>query len=261
MTRLARTPPTRRVERGNGHSYYLDGERADGVTYALDQGFPKPGLLKWSAEATAKYAVDHWEELAELKTSEKLDTLFGARFKDRDEAGRAGTLVHRLALELARGAEVDVPDYIAGHVDSYLKFATDWNVVDYLVEVVVLNRRWRYMGTLDLIGEIAGELWLIDFKTARSGVFAENGLQLAAYRNAESYLGDDGLEHDLPKVERCGVVWIRADGYDLTPVDAGPEEFRTFLYALEIARWRSKDGRSRSVVGEALEPPNRSEVA
>src|SRR5262245_542687 len=261
MTAINRTPPTRRVERGGGHSYFLDGERADGVTYALREGFPKPALINWAANATRDYAVDHWDELGELATSEKIKRLSNARYEDRDAAGNAGTAVHRLVHDLARGVEVDVPEYLTGHVDAYLRFVDEWHVVDRLAEVVVLNRQWRYMGTLDLIADLDDEPWLLDFKTARSGVFAENGLQLAAYRNAESYIGDGDLEHDLPTVERTGFVWIRSDGYDLIPVEAGPVEFRTFLYALELARWRAKDGRSADVVGEALEPPYRTEAA
>jgi hypothetical protein len=255
---MSPAPPTRRVSRGKGHSYFLDGDRALGVTTALGDGFPKPALIGWAANATRDYAVDHWDELAQVGPAERIKRLSKARYEDRDEAGNAGTQVHRLALQLAAGEEVTPPEPLIGHVDSYLRFVEQWQPVEWLHEVVVINRRFRYMGTLDLITELGdGQTWLLDWKTARSGVFAENALQLAGYRNCETYIGADGAEHPLPTVDACGVVWLRADGYDLIPVEAGPEEFRIFLYALGIARWRDAE----SVVGEALDAPTPKGVA
>jgi hypothetical protein len=249
-------PPTRRVSHGKGHSYFLDGSKEIGVTTALGEGFPKPALINWAGKTTASYAVDHWDELAELNVTERYRVLEKARYADRDEAGNAGTQVHRLAQQLAAGAEVSVPEHLEGHVDSYLRFADEWDVKERLHEVVVINRRFRYMGTLDVIGDLADErTWLLDFKTARSGVFAENALQLAGYRNAETYIGADGEEHPIPEVDQCGVVWLRSDGYDLFPLEAGPDEFRIFLYALGIARWRASQYPDAIVIGEALEPP------
>lgn len=246
---------TRRVSHGKGHSYFLDGDKSIGVTTALGEGFPKPALINWAANVTRDYAVDHWEELSEMSPSERIKELSKARFADRDEAGNAGTQVHKLAHRLSAGEEVTVPEHLTGQVDSYLRFVSEWSVVDRFAELVVINRRFRYMGTLDVIAGLAdGRTWLLDFKTARSGVFAENALQLAGYRNAETYIGADGQEHEMPEVDQCGVVWIRADGYDLYPFEAGPEEFRIFLYALGIARWR-KDQDPPTVIGEALEPP------
>ena len=47
--------------------------------------------INWAANTTAEYAVDRWEELAELGPSEKLKRLKAARFEDRDQAARRGT--------------------------------------------------------------------------------------------------------------------------------------------------------------------------
>lgn len=251
-------PGTRRVNRGGGHSYYLDGEPTLGVTTAIGEGFPKPGLIGWAANSTRDYAVDHWAELSELGPAEKIKRLSRARYEDRDEAGKAGTKVHTLAQKLSAGEEVEVPEILVGHVDAYLKFVDEWEPVEQIVEGIVLNRRFGYMGTLDIVAVLAdGRRWLLDLKTARSGVFAENALQLAGYRNAETYLDSFGVERTMLEVDRCGVVWVRADGYDLVPVEVGAEEFRIFLYALGIARWRDDE----SVVGEALAAPTRMEAS
>jgi hypothetical protein len=111
--------------------------------------------------------------------------------------------------------------------------------VPVLTERVVGSRRYGYCGTFDLVADIAGTRWLLDWKTS-GAVYPETGLQLAAYRYADAYLGDDGVEIPMSEVgiERCGVVRLAADGsYDLRPVAAEEDpQFRFFLHALWIAR-------------------------
>ncbi|HEY7037171.1 MAG TPA: hypothetical protein VH482_37970 [Thermomicrobiales bacterium] len=251
---------TRRLERGRGHSYELDGRPVDGVTSILSNGVPKPALINWAANETAAYAVNHWDELGQREVAERLRTLERARFIGRDSAAVRGTEIHRLAHRLAAGELVDVPDPLIGHVDAYLTFVEEWQPEEIVVEAVVGNRAWNYMGTLDLLARLGdGRLWLLDWKTGTSGVWPEAALQLAAYRYAEFFLDVDGREQPLPEVEEAGCVWLRADGYDVVPVDTSPETFRTFLYAAQVARFVKSP---RTVfVWPALSPPTRRSVA
>lgn len=245
--------PTRRVNRGRGHVYFLDTEPADGVTWLLDNGVPKPALVGWAANVTADYATDHWDELAELKPSQRAAILKRARWEETDKAARRGSEVHDYARRLALGQEVNVPEELRDHVDAYLRFVDEWEPHELVVETIVGNRQWRYMGTLDLIAQLAdGKVWLLDWKTGGKGVYRESALQLAAYRHAEFYLDVMGNEHPMPQVDCCGVVWLRADGYDLYPVEADDDAFRTFLYAAEVARFTS--GPVEAVIGESLRP-------
>lgn len=253
---IERTPTplaTRRVNKGRGHVYLLDGSPADGVTTVIGEGIPKPALIGWAANTTAAYAVDNWDELATVGVAARLERLKKARWEDSDAAARRGTEVHAFAQRLMAGQSLDVPEELVDHVDAYIAFDADWKVEESLVEVVIVNRRHRYMGTLDMVATLKdGLTWLLDWKTTRSGVYPENALQLAAYRNAETYLGADAQEYPMPAIDRCGVVWLRADGYDLVPCDLeDPEEtFRTFLYAQQVAQWRAKP--REEVIGEAL---------
>ena len=246
--------PTRRVDRGRGHSYLMDGEPADGVTWVIDHGLAKPALIGWAANATAGYAVDHWSELAELPISRRLDVLKRCRYEERDAAARRGTEVHGYAHALAAGEDVTPPDELLGHVDAYLAFADVWQPSEILTEVTVGNRRYRYMGTLDAVAKLAdGQTWLLDFKTNRSGVYIESALQLAAYRHAEWYLGINGDELPMPEVDQCGVLWLRADGFDLYPIDASEQTFRKFLHAQQVARFITAP--KEAVIGESLNAP------
>lgn len=250
---------TRRIAHGRGHRYELDGARAIGVTTATDKGVAKPNLVRWAARSVAGYAVDHWPELEAMKPSERMKVLERAPWAERDEAAVRGRDVHELVERLAAGEELSVPEALVGHVDAYLKFVQDWRPKELLVEATVVSRAHGYMGTLDLIADLAdGARWLLDWKTAASGIWPETALQLAAYRHAETYLTDDG-EEALPSVDRVGALWLRADGYDLIPVQAGWDEFRRFQYAQQMAAFAELP--REALIGEALSPPALEEVA
>jgi hypothetical protein len=277
----------KRINSGSGHRYTLDGEKCIGVTTAMSAGLPKPALVGWAARTVAEYVADRLEQPEGTKTitadrllrdlrewnktrkwPEKLNgdlprigvaKLLGqVQYAQRDEAANRGTDVHTLASRLADGEEVTVPEPLVPFVDSYLKFLDEWDVDVELTEFIVGHRRWNYAGTGDLIAMLFGERWLLDIKTSGSGVYGETGLQLAAYGNAEFYLAEDGTEQPLPSIDRYGVVWVRADGYDLVPFDVEPADFRQFLYCLATARWvaeRDAKDAPRPIKGDALHAP------
>ena len=251
------THPTRRVDRGRGHSYFLDNVPRLGVTKVLDDGVPKPALVGWAANVTIDRVTDDWDALVEMKPSERAAFLRRARFEAKDEAARRGSEVHSYALRLQAGEEVDVPEELEGHVDAYLQFVAEWEPRELVVETVVGNRRWRYMGTLDAVAQLAdGQVWLLDWKTGGKGVYPETALQLAAYRYAEFLLLEDGTELPMPQVDACGAVWLRADGYDLVPVQADEDAFRTFRFAIEVAKFTQAPIEAH--IGAAVQPPERS---
>ena len=155
-----------------------------------------------------------------------------------------------------------MPEELAGHVDAYLKFLAEHDPDPIAVELVVASRSPRYCGTADLVAHMDGQVWLLELKTSRSGIWPESALQACAYSRAQTYTiaGGDGQEHPLSElgIERCGSVWIRSDGYDLRPLDTGPAVWAYFrhLAALHHATWTA-DGkdRTRRWVGWSIEPP------
>jgi hypothetical protein len=305
-------PPTRIQRHGNGHSYYLDGEKVPGVTTILSNGIPKNGLIGWAAGSVADFVVNNlstatapdgrtrivaddlvrealeWNATRgsyAVKTgNEKLPRLALAKilssimYRDRDEAAAKGTEVHALAERIARGEEVEVPEHVDGHVRSYLRFLEEWDPTAALLERVVVNRRWGYMGKLDMIADFPGEWpagtpWegqpigrgLVDLKTSRSGVFAETALQLSGYRYAETMIdGVDGagnvLEVPVPEVQWCGAVWIRADGFDVYRFDVTERTFRVFLYAKHVGEWLDyREGPAGTIKSDSIAPPTRKD--
>jgi hypothetical protein len=86
-----------------------------------------------------------------------------------------------------------------------------------------------------------GRTWLLDWKTTSKGVFPEHVLQLAAARYADFTLAPDGRELPIPRIDATGIIWLRADGYDLHPVEANQDAFRLFLYVKQLHGFVSDD--------------------
>ncbi len=240
---------------GKGHSYKIDGETVPGVTTLINQGLPKPALPYWSARTVAEYVADAdnetLEALRSLGRSGMVAALKETPWGKRDTAAKRGTEVHTLAEKLVHGEEIDVPEELAGHVDSYVKFLDEWKPEPVLVEAVVGSRKWRYCGTLDLVCTLPdGRTVLMDVKTSASGIWPETAYQLSAYRYAEVYL-DGGAETPMVDVDAGYAIWVRADGYDVIPVRCDEPVFKDFLH---IA-WTAKAvDRNKQLIGEAVRP-------
>lgn len=229
-----------RIETKTGHYYKLDGRRVTGVTTLIGGGLPKPKLVDWAAREVAEYVADNPDDVDALRARGR-DELVGflkERHKAvRDRAAARGTSIHSLAEQLVSGAEVDVPEELAGHVESCARFLDDWRVRPRIVERAVASRQWWYSGTFDLIGEVPdGRDVIVDYKSARSGIWGETALQLAAYANAEFFLDEAGLEQPVPRIDAGLAVWLRADGYDAYEIADLDGAFRIFKHVAHIAR-------------------------
>jgi hypothetical protein len=261
--------PVRRVKSGNGH-YYVDanGARVPGVT-TMVKGIPSQALMNWGPKVTAEYAVDHWDELSDLAPSVRLNRLLRARYEVKDSAAKRGHEVHDLAERLLAGEEVDVPDDIAGHVESCIHMIDSYKMSPVITEAVIFSHTHGYAGTLDALADFPLGLpsphpWtssildppglriLCDWKTNRGGIYGETALQLSGYRYADTYLHRDGSEHAMLAVDGCAAIHITADGFDLIPVTADESTLRTLLYAGETYKF-SQNG--REYVGDPIRQP------
>jgi hypothetical protein len=253
MSKRQPAPPTRIQRSGNGHSYYLDGEKVPGVTTILSDGIPKTGLIGWASNIPADFVANllqvtrngegrvrivadelveelriwqqsrtgqkivPWSDATPLPRAAVADALASLRFRDRDEAAGKGTEVHGLGDRLAHGEEVEVPEHLVGR-------------------------------------------GLLDIKTARSGIFSDVALQLQAYRFGETILR--GLEEvPMPSVDFVAAIHVRADGYDVIPFDVTGDPntdpaYRCFLYAKQVGEWLDwKEGPASRVRLDAATPP------
>jgi hypothetical protein len=251
--------PIRRHDTAKGHSYKdATGARVPGVTTIIGNGLPKPSLINWAGNATADAAINQWDELTTLPPAARLKRLKDARYEDKDRAGKRGTEVHGYAEQLAKGEPVQVPDELVGHVESYAKFLEEFDVHPVHIEFSVASYKHGYAGTGDLIADLIvngkRKLLLIDVKTNRTGIFPETALQTAGYRYADVLIQGNN-ERPMPEVDGCAAIWVRSDGYSLIPLTAGPDQFRTFLYVSEVAKFQHD---ASDVVGPPIKPPTAS---
>lgn len=236
----------KKVKRGRIHTYVDEhGTKIKSVTQLISEGFPKPALTSWAARCAAERAVDmsadQWSDLRSQGRDAAVKAIKGAYVDMRDAAAARGTTVHNIAEKVMRGEVVEVPEAVAGHVESALQFMKDWQLRPVLIERPVISRTWSYAGTFDLIADVPdGRRILFDYKTGASGIWPDTALQLAAYRFADHYLGTDD-ETEIPMKEvgitHVRAVWVRADGYDVIPLRADEQVFKAFLHVASVARF------------------------
>ncbi|WP_019618409.1 hypothetical protein [Gulosibacter faecalis] len=265
-------PRFKRRNFGRGHGYqYLDAEgqyqKMDGVTTLLSNGLPKPALINWAANTTADYAVNNWDELAEMPIASRLKTLKDARYADRDAAAKRGTEVHDLAEQLAHGEDVEVPDEIRGHVESAAAFLDDFEVELILSETPCFHEKALYGGTFDLLlrsKKFPGKVILADWKTNRSGIYPETALQLTAYARSTHYAKADGslgLTADLG-ITDLWAIWIRSDGYAVYPMEFSQATWHAFGHIAQVAKTASnRDVADTWKKPEIVAPSSKEEAA
>ncbi len=274
----ARNPVTTvGVQRTPRHLYYFNGAGPwPGVTTVTDV-LDKPALTKWHRTQVAEAAIRHAERLIVDRDAGDVDAAVAYLLNLRNEGteGRdRGTRIHA-ALESVLRRE---PYALDPRDEPAVAGARAWlntrGVRPIEVEAFLINETAGYGGTCDLIAEIDGETWLLDWKTSKtvawpSGqVYDEMRLQLAAYAHAEfSAKVGDPERYPIPAITRFGIVPVTDGGTKLYEAAVTDEDWTTFRACLWIHGWRSKHlaraPRRCAMTADFLLPPlvDRSDVA
>ena len=249
---------------GRGGRFYLwKKKRYWSVTTIIGGGLPKPVLVNWAKKFTAEYAVAHIEELKVLVEGDPkgaIDWLKGAAYRDRDSKADLGSIVHDASEAHVLGRPYPpVNEEQQPYMDAFLAWIEDFQPTFEAVEAPCFSDTHRYAGTLDAIAVIDGKRYLLDYKTGK-GVYPEVGLQLAAYRYSETFIGlPNGEEAPTPKVDGCAVVHLRPEGYSFVPIRADHEVFNAFLFCREVFRFTQDI--AGEVVGEPMRPSLQQQLA
>lgn len=205
------TQPKYATQDKNGRRLYRDPlnpkKRVPSVTTVMGMK-AKPLLVNWAAKCSAEYAIENWEMLSGLSPAERLTLIKGAHNRKRDDAADLGDKVHLFAEAYLKDEPMPAyPEEAKASVANLLAWIDLIEPRLIAAEVSVISDL-GYAGTFDLLAEIDGEIWLLDWKTGK-GVYDEVGMQLAALHFADRVLSDEPVE--LPTATRFGVVHVRPD--------------------------------------------------
>ncbi len=157
----------RKINFNEPHITYRNskGEKVVGVTTAIGI-LSKPALIPW--------AYNRGKAGLEL-------------YESRDRAASAGTIVHERIMAYYKGYEIDnsniAPDVweaTENSMKSFYEWARPRDVKPIMIEEPSVSEKYQYGGTFDILGEMDGELTLLDFKTG-SNLYDEHFIQLAGY--------------------------------------------------------------------------------
>lgn len=225
------------------------------VTWITSYYYKSPYLMEWIAK-------QGWDEAEAIKRA----------------ASDKGSKVHAAIVDLIDGNKIIGFD-TAGKVTQYRNPTTEqledltieeyeaiMSFVDWYIEVkpkvlarefVIWSDEFNYAGTVDLLCEINGEKYIIDFKTSKS-VWTEFKLQVSAYKKA--YL--EGVRNDLLQLAqkekwktdrfqqeaepykniKLGILQLgyglNRKGFKFTDVD---DKFELFLSAQQM--WKEEAGK------------------
>lgn len=251
------TGPRNAKTTSKGRTYQWRDETFDSVTTILSGGIPKPALTNWAAKSVAEYVVENLAKVSAIAQDDPaaaIDLCKGSPWRQRDKAADVGSTVHQIAelhvLGMPLPDESSLDPAVAPVLVWFEKFLAEWNPTYELSEATVYSRRYGYAGTLDAIFTLPdGRRFLCDYKTGRA-IYGEVALQLAAYRYADFIGLPDGSEVEMPEVDGCVALHLTSTGYQLVPVEAGPDELKMFRFAQQV-RWFVND-RSRQVLGAPM---------
>jgi hypothetical protein len=128
----------------------------------------------------------------------------------RDEAGRRGSVVHKLTEDYDTGEEVQLVnkngsiDYKLNEwamFERYVEFRKRFQFVTDCIELNIISKDLGYAGTIDRVINMNGERILLDIKTSNA-IYPSYWLQLAAYR---ALLYSAGIE-----VDKVAILWLNA---------------------------------------------------
>jgi hypothetical protein len=95
---------------------------------------------------------------------------------------------------------------------------------------------------------MGGKRYFMDWKTTRSGIHAEVGIQLAAYRYSDNIIRQDGTRVPTPEADGGMVVHVRPEGLKLVEVQADEECFEVFKALRQVFDYDK--GLSKQIVSD-----------
>ena len=132
-----------------------------------------------------------------------------------DQASERGTLVHEYIESYFNGEPTQLPIELWGYRDSFHEWLEQFDKVEPLhLEYKFYDDEYEIKGSVDFIGYLDGELYVIDWKTS-SNMSGETLLSA----NLQSLIYRDMIEKHLGLNAKTRVVSIKKDSYADIPVE------------------------------------------
>lgn len=213
------------IKKRSGYYYEIPDVEA-GVGYpsvtTILKVLAKPELTYWIKRETAREAIRTLDEQLAIAYCDK----------KRDEAGDDGSTAHRLIDEYWKGNKYDkeaVVETVRPYLDAFEKFLETHKPEVVESEQTIYSHKNKYAGTCDGLFKVAGEVWLIDWKTA-NGIYWDAKIQIIAYKKALEEMGH--------KVDQCAIVQLKNNGLPMVEMvgetENGVDLGKAFLAAKYI---------------------------
>lgn len=242
------TPTMAGVVRTPRHLYYFNGAGPwPGVTTVTDV-LDKPALTKWHREQVASAAVTHADRLVTDREAGNIEAAVAFLMNVRTEGthGRErGSRIHTSLESILRREQTIFDPRDVPAINGARAWLNERKVKPIEIEAFLIHETLGYGGTCDLIAEIDGEVWLLDWKTSKSvawangKVYDEMRLQLAAYSHAEFVARPaDPTRYPVPPITRLGVVHVTDAGTRLYEAEVTDNDWVAFRACLLLHGWR-----------------------
>lgn len=179
-------------------------------------------------------------------------------------AGEQGTKVHNAIEMYLNGEEVlwtgGTEQYSLLEWQMIQRFVEFWDTYKPKIiagpEVTIISDKFRVGGTIDIVCELAGQRWLIDYKTS-NGIYRTHELQLSAYCNLWNEANPD------KSIERTGILWLKSrtrgpdktgkkiqgKGWQLVEFDRHySESFKLYEHTRRIWDEENKDPKPKNLI-------------
>jgi hypothetical protein len=200
----------------------------------IETGYPSVTTI---LRVLSKPELDYWK-LGTVYDAVTADpTIDKARAIDAPNAvmrsaGKEGSRVHKLIDEYFGGTKyvkADESEKAQAYLTAFEEFYKMHRPKVVETEGMVYSHKREYAGTYDGLFEIAGEIWLLDWKTSNQ-IHDEARIQLCAYKHA--------LEEMGKKVDRMAVVQLKNNGAfvfeEIAETEREVELFGVFMACLTI---------------------------
>lgn len=213
------------------HRYYdSKGNWLPGVTTITGIIDKSGALMGWAIKMMGLYLLDQQKKGNDRITEEIIDTAKREYRRIKRDAADIGKEIHEWVSEWIKGNKPEMPsnEKVINGITAFLRFQKENKVKWVETERAVYSKKHKYAGTLDAIGEIGGQLTLIDFKSS-SGIYDEMRFQVAGYQIAYE-------EETGKKIQRAMILKFGKEtgDFEVKELENIEEDKKAFLACLQI---------------------------